>query len=200
MHFSFWVSHCISGFLFYRSHWHPPAPGNSVFLCCAAPLGPSPVLADLDKENLPPTSTPCLCSQPFLHLLVPQLQGAPFAINLLLQGSRAKGGCVPLKAIKRVQPASIKGVGECKAGRNWLPALILWQGCCCQHPPAALLGASMLWGSVLMHSESFSAAEDTNFPVQFPWPWFPVWVQHKSLSACTGPLIPVWSHCHLCYI
>lgn len=79
---SFLVSHCIliSGFLLCRLSWHPPTPGHSVFLRCAAPLGPSPVLADLDKENLSPTSTPCLCSQPFFHLLVPQPQGTLFAI------------------------------------------------------------------------------------------------------------------------
>lgn len=158
----------------------------------------APVLCWLTwiKKICLPHQPPASPLSPFsMSWLVPQLQGTPFAINLLLQGSRAKGGCVSLKAIERVQPASIKGLDECKARRDWLPALILWQGCCCQHPPAALLGASLLWGCVLMDS-----VEETNFPVQFPWSWFPVWVQHKSLSACTVPLIPVWSYCHLGYI
>lgn len=89
---------------------------------------------------------------------------------------------------------------ECKAVRAGLPALIPRQGCCCQHPPAALLRASVLRGSVLMDSASFTAVEETNFPVQLPWSWFPVRVQHKSLSAGTVPLIPAWSHCCLCCI
>lgn len=52
----------------------------------------------------------------------------------------------------------------------------------------------MLWGSVLMDSDSFPGIKETNFPAQFLWSWFPVWIQHKSQSACTVPLIPVWSH------
>lgn len=190
------MSHCISGFFFCRLSWHPPAPGNSLCLCCAAPLGPSPVLADLDKENLPPTPTPCLCSQPFFHLLVLQPQGTPFAI--ITCSYRVPGQREVVSLLN--QPASTEGLDECKAGRAWLPALLLSQGCCCQHPPAALPGASLLWGSVLMDSDSFPAIKETNFPVQFPWSWFPVWIQHKSLSACTVPLTPVWSHCCLCRI
>lgn len=73
MDFSFLVSRCISGFLFRRSAQYPRAPGNLLCVCCAASHGPSPVLADLDKENLIPTSTRCQCQQPFFHLLVPQL-------------------------------------------------------------------------------------------------------------------------------
>lgn len=69
--------------------------------------------------------------------------------------------------------------------------------CCCQHPPAALLGASVLWGSVLMDSDSYSGIKETNFPEQFPWSWFPVWVQHKPQTACTVPLIAVYIFLHL---
>lgn len=72
--------------------------------------------------------------------------------------------------------------------------------CCCQHPPAALLGARVLWGSVLMDSDSYSGIKETNFPEQFPWSWFPVWVQHKPQTACTVPLIAVYIFLHLFFM
>lgn len=164
MDFSFLVSCCISGFSFHRLAWHPAAPGNSLCVCCVAPYSPGPVLADLNKENLTPTSTHCQHWQPFFHLLVPQLQGTPFAnITCSLQGFRAKGSCVSPKAAKTVQPAVIKGLDDCQDERDWLPASPL-----SSHRDAAasillqlfaaLVRASVLWGSSMLLESSLRSA------------------------------------------
>lgn len=125
---------------------------------CCAPHSPGPVLAGVDKENLPPTSTHGW--QPCFHLPVPQL--IPFCqYNLPLQGFKAKGSYVFPKA------ALTKRLDDCKDERDWVPASppILSQGCCCQYLLqlfAALVGASITAGASMLlesslHNASYSS-------------------------------------------